>query len=96
MNLSIFKPVKRGQKVLPVFSKVELRSILCHSDTYTDIGKRDYAFFLPAATTGMRGSDIQGRYEKASYHIRKILSRIHLNLTIWYGVVEKNPFPTKS
>ena len=57
-DLSIFKPVKRGQKVLPAFSKEELGSILGHIDKNTDIGKRDYALLLLAATTGMRGSDI--------------------------------------
>jgi len=58
MDLSIFKPVKRGQKVLPTFLKEELRSILRHIDKNTDIGKRDYALLLLAATTGMRDSDI--------------------------------------
>ncbi|MCD6123239.1 MAG: tyrosine-type recombinase/integrase [Spirochaetales bacterium] len=58
LELSIFKPVKRGQKVLPVFSKEEFGSILRHIDKYTDIGKRDYAILLLTATTGMRGSDI--------------------------------------
>ena len=58
VDLSIFKPVKRGQKVLPSFSKEELGLILSHIDKSTKIGKRDYAILLLAATTGMRGGDI--------------------------------------
>ncbi len=58
VDLSIFKPVKRGQKILPSFSKEELRLILGHIDKSTAIGKRDYAILLLAATTGMRGGDI--------------------------------------
>jgi len=58
VDLSIFKPVKRGQKVLPSFSKDELRLIFSHIDRSTNLGKRDYAILLLAATTGMRGGDI--------------------------------------
>lgn len=58
IDLSIFKPVKRGHKVLPFFSKDELRLILSHIDRTTNLGKRDYAILLLAATTGMRGGDI--------------------------------------
>lgn len=58
VDLSIFKPVKRGQKILPSFSREELGLILGHINRSTDIGKRDYAILVLATTTGMRGSDI--------------------------------------
>lgn len=51
-------PVPKRKKVLPCFSKEELKSLFSNIDTSTSLGKRDYAIMKLAIGTGLRGIDI--------------------------------------
>ena len=50
--------IQREKKVFPALTWSEYNAILEQIDTNTSQGKRDYAIFLLAATTGIRGIDI--------------------------------------
>ena len=50
--------IRRESKIYPVMSDKELELILKQVDTKTDMGKRDMAMLMLAATTGLRAIDI--------------------------------------
>lgn len=54
---SLYVPCKR-KKIIPGYSADELRQMIGACDRNTNIGKRDYAILLLAASCGLRGSDI--------------------------------------
>ena len=51
--------IRRESKIYPVMSDKELELILKQVDTKTDMGKRDMAMLMLAATTGLRAIDIR-------------------------------------
>lgn len=56
---SVFRlKAPRKSKILPAMPGDDIAKILDAIDRSTDVGKRDYAFILAGATTGLRKSDI--------------------------------------
>ena len=51
--------IRRESNIYPVMSDKELELILKQVDTKTDMGKRDMAMLMLAATTGLRAIDIR-------------------------------------
>jgi len=51
-------PVPTRQRLLPAFEQDALAAVLAHIDRSSPEGKRDYAFILTGASTGLRVSDI--------------------------------------
>ena len=51
-------PVPTRHRLLPAFEQDALAAVLEHIDRSTPAGKRDYAFILTGASTGLRVSDI--------------------------------------
>ena len=56
---SILKPVSRGRKILPYFTRDDVLAILRAIDRNTDAGIRDYAIVMLAANTALRAVDIR-------------------------------------
>jgi integrase len=59
-NLSAAVPTipKRNKRIMPAFTEDEIRTMLSAFDRHTDIGKRDFAMAMLAASTGLRSCDI--------------------------------------
>jgi len=56
---TLYAPCKK-KKLIPAYSAGEMQKILQACDRSTQIGKRDYAILLLAASCGLRRSDISG------------------------------------